>query len=251
MSEVDYLSGYIYHMVHFKNLQDVFLRRAILSKEKVLQEKIHYHSIAWEDVQDLRDRIFIWDFSQQRYRRLHSYVPFYFAVRTPMLHVQYRQGVQREIVIFEVSRSILRDPGVLFTDGNASKQQLSDPEKNIGEVVEIMPATTSHNSCRRIYRPSGPHGTSLYRSDIYGDTVLLDRLDWDGINKKRFIDDLEEYKRIRHAEVLIPDLLPLSRVHGISVSTQNMVQDVNAVIAECGLAGRIPPAVYKPSLFFP
>ena len=248
MPEVDYLRGYIYHMIHFKNLQDVFLRRAILSKEKVLQEKIHYHSIAWEDVQDLRNRIFVWDFSQQRYRRLHSYVPFYFAVRTPMLHVQYRQGIQKEIVIFEVSRSILEEQGVLFTDGNASNQQLS---KFAGEKIGIKPATTSDGRCHRKYHPAGPYGTNMSRSNYYADVAFLERLDWGIINDLYTIEDKKERTRIKHAEVLIPDLLPLGRVQGISVSTQNMVQDVNAVIAECGLAGRIPPAVYKPNLFFP
>jgi len=249
MSEVDYLSGYIYHMVHFTNLQSVFQRRAILSKGKVLQEKIHYHSIAWEDVQDLRDRIFIWDFSQQRYRRLHSYVPFYFAVRTPMLHVQYRQGVQREIVIFEVSRSILKDQEVVFTDGNASNQQLS---KSVGEKVGIRPATASNSQCHREYRPGGrPHGTNASRSNFYADMAFLERLDWGIINDLYTIEDKKERTRIKHAEVLIPDLLPLGRVQGISVSTQDMIQAVNIVIAECGLTGRIPSAIYKPSLFFP
>ena len=111
MSERDYLSGYIYHMVHFKNLQNVFLRRAILSKEMVMKEAIEYQSIAFEEVQSLRDRIFIWDFLKQRYRRLHSYVPFYFTTYTPMLYVQYGRGIQKEIVIIEVSRSILMKSG--------------------------------------------------------------------------------------------------------------------------------------------
>ncbi len=247
MLEVDYLSGYIYHMVHFKNLQNVFQRRAILSKEKVLQEKIHYHSIAWEDVQGLRDRIFVWDFSQQRYRRLHSYVPFYFAVRTPMLHVQYRQGLQKEIIIFEVSRSILKDQGVVFTDGNASNQQLS---KFGGEKIGIRPAITSDGRCHRKYRPDGPYGTNTSRSNFYADAAFLERLDWGIINDLYTTEDKKERTRIKHAEVLIPDLLPLGRVQGISVSTQDMIQAVNVVIAECGLTGRIPSAIYKPGQFF-
>jgi len=98
-------------MVHFKNLQNVFLRRAILSKEMVMKEAIEYQSIAFEEVQSLRDRIFIWDFLKQRYRRLHSYVPFYFTTYTPMLYVQYGRGIQKEIVIIEVSRSILMKSG--------------------------------------------------------------------------------------------------------------------------------------------
>src|ERR1700692_2594971 len=102
MLNVDHLSGSIYHMVHFENLQYIFGRRAVLSKEKVIQEKIAYRSIAYKNVQGLRDRIYVWDFSERRFRTLHSYVPFYFAIRTPMLYVQYKEGLQNEIVIFEV-----------------------------------------------------------------------------------------------------------------------------------------------------
>jgi hypothetical protein len=59
MQSIDYLRGSIYHMVHFDNLQYIFHRRALLSKERVVQEAINYQSIAFETVQNLRDRIFI------------------------------------------------------------------------------------------------------------------------------------------------------------------------------------------------
>src|SRR6266705_7213941 len=101
MSDVNYLDGYIYHMVHFDNLRNIFQRRAILSKQKVFQERILYHSIANDEVQSFRGRIFVWDFSIQKFRSLHSYVPFYFATRSPMLHNKYTEGVQDKIVIFE------------------------------------------------------------------------------------------------------------------------------------------------------
>jgi len=154
MSSVNYLNGYIYHMVHFDNLQNIFRRRALLSKQKVIQERIHYHSIANDEVQGFRDRIYIWDFSKEKYRSLHSYVPFYFATRPPMLHNKYTEGVQDEIVIFGFSRSILTRQGVLFTNGNASNQQLSKFGK---EKVGITPATLG-TACIRKYHPGGPYG---------------------------------------------------------------------------------------------
>ena len=241
------LDGYVYHMVHFDNLRNIFQRRALLSKEKVLQEKIHHHSIANDEVQGFRDRIYIWDFSRRKFRSLHSYIPFYFATRTPMLYNKYTEGVQDNIVIFEVSRSILNDQGVLFTDGNASIQQLS---KFGEERVYIKPATVLDGTCRRKYRPDGPYGTSQNSSNIYNDVSFLDQLDWEGINDISWIDDLAEYKRIRHAEVLVPDLLPLGRVSGIAVKTREMIQAVNALLEESGLVGRIPSALRKPTLFF-
>src|SRR5260370_39320057 len=93
MSNINYLDGYIYHMVHLENPRNIFQRRALLSKEIVFQEKIAYHSIANDEVQGFRDRIFIWDFSKQKFRSLHSYVPFYFAIRPPMLHNKYTEGI--------------------------------------------------------------------------------------------------------------------------------------------------------------
>ena len=244
MQSIDYLTGPIFHMVHFDNLQSIFLRRALLSKERVVQEAINYQSIAFETVQNLRDRIFIWDFSKKAFRSLHSYVPFYFATHTPMLFVQHKHGIQNEIVIFEMSRSIIKDPGVLFTDGNASNQQLA---KYTNEVVDIIPAVVSRDSCRRRYRPSGPNGTNPNRTDFFSDITFLDRLKWDVINDP-WSEDSDKI-RIRHAEVLVPDILPLGRLQGISVKTQNMVQAVNALSAKCDLEGRIPLAVYKPNLF--
>ena len=244
---MSYLDGYIYHMVHFDNLRSILQRRALLSKEKVLQEKIPYLSIAYEEVQTLRDRIFIRDSSEKRYRPLHSYVPFYFATRTPMLHVLYKNGIQDEIIIFEASRSLLKDQGVVFTNGNASNQQLAKYGK---ERVIITPATVLDSLCRRRYLPDSPHGTNQSCSNFYADVSFLEHLDWDGINNRRYIDPLEEYIRIRHAEVLVPDLLPLGRVEGIVVRTRDMAQAVDALLEECGLIGRIPSAVRKPQLFF-
>ena len=162
-----------------------------------------------------------------------------------MLFVQYKNGIQDEIVIFEVDRSILKDQGVLFTDGNATNQQLS---KYMGEVIDIIPATKLNSDCRRRYRPSGPKGANINRTDFYSDVSFLDRLSWDVINDRWFMD--EERKRIKHAEVLVPDILPLGRLQGIAVRTRNMVQAVNNLIAESGLTGRIPSATSRPHFFF-
>ena len=161
-----------------------------------------------------------------------------------MLFVQHKKGIQNNIVIFEISRSILKDPGVLFTDGNASNQQLA---KYTNEIVEIIPAVVSRAICRRRYRPNGPNGTNPNRTDFFNDITFLDRLKWDVINDP-WSEDADKI-RIRHAEVLFPDILPLGRLQGIFVKTQHMVQAVNALSAKCGLEGRIPSALCKPNLF--
>jgi hypothetical protein len=197
-------------------------------------------------VQAFRDRIYIWDFAKLKFRSLHSYVPFYFATRSPMLHNKYTEGVQDKIVIFEFSRSILSDQGVLFTNGNASNQQLS---KFRGEQVGITPAIIGKECIRRYY-PGGPYGSNAKRTDFYSDLSYLDRLDWDCINNIHHVDPLEEYIRIRHSEVLVPDLVPLGRVNSIFVRTPDMVQTVNVLIEECGLTGRIPASFRRTSFYF-
>jgi hypothetical protein len=245
MSDTNYLDGYIYHMVHLDTFKGILKRRAILSKEQVLREGITHRSIAYEEVQSLRDRIAIWDSSENRFRPLHSYVPFYFSVLTPMLYVQYSNQIQDEIVILEVRRTVMQDRGVLFTDGNATNQQLA---KYGSEKVFIKPATAANGLCTRVYSSKVPYGTNRSCSNIYADLIFLDRLDWNIINDRWFNDD--EKKRIKHAEVLYPDLLPLGRVQRISVKTRDMMRTVNAYIEEYGLQGRIPSATWAPWLYF-
>lgn len=246
MSDTHYLDGFIYHMVHYDNLRGIFQRRAILSKRRVEEENLSYRTIANDEVQDIRDRIYVWDFTKRRYRSLHSYVPFYFATRTPMLHNKFTEGTQDKVCIFEVSRGILRDEGVIFTDGNASNQQLS---KYREEKVGIMPATISRE-CQRRYHPGGPFGMNASRSNFFADVKFLERLDWNIIDDRATLEDKRERTRIKHAEVLIPDLLPLGRVQEIAVKTREMVVKVNALIGEAGLTGRIPTPVCKPWLYF-
>lgn len=243
MSSTDYLAGSIYHMVHFNNLESIFQRRALLSHARMRQEEIEYQSIAFESVQQLRERIFVWDYKRELCK-LHSYVPFYFAIRPPMLYVQQTHGVQDDVVILEVSRSILSEQGVLFTDGNASNQQLSNQSN---EIVQIMPATVNSGPCNRLYLPDGPHGTNAHRSNFYADIAFLDRLRWDIINDLWSRDP--DKVQIRSAEVLLFDLVPLKHLQGIIVKTQGMVQTVNRLITKCRLEGRIPQAVWKPSFF--
>src|SRR5260370_10133598 len=223
MKQSHYLDGNLYHMVHIANIESIFWRRALLSKEQVQQKGIPYHSIAYDEVQKLRDRVFIRNQEENRFRPLHSYVPFYFTTITPMLYVQRLRGIQHEIVFFEVSRLILSDKGVVFTDGNATNQQLS----NMGEEkVYITPATSLRDPCHRGYNPpGGPYGTNTNRSDFYCDIACLERLKWDIINDRWFNDD--EKKRIKHAEALIPDILSIQKIQSIAVNNQKLLRDVN------------------------
>ena len=242
---MEYLNGNIYHMIHFNNLESIFRRQALLSKEKVVQEKISYHSIANDDVQGLRDRIFVWDAVRHKLKSLHSYVPFYIANRTPMLLVQCAQGIQDQIVIFEVSRTIIQERGTIFTNGNASNQQLS---RSGSEIASITPRTKKEEQCVRKYYPNGPCGTNPNCSDFYASPIFLEELNWLIINGRFFSG--REQSRVKQAEVLVPDMLPLSKVKAIAVNNQIMIKEVNKLLHQYKLANQIPFAILNKKLFF-
>jgi hypothetical protein len=245
MYQEDYLHGYIYHMTHVDNLSNIFTQGELLSKDLLARRNLAERSIAYDSVQDLRDRIFVWSFVEQRYQKLHSYVPFYFARYPPMLYVQRNRGILDEIVFFVVRRSVLNDRGVLFTDGNASMQQLS---RSSGEKVGVIPATMRER-CSRSYKPGGPYGTNQEFSNVYSDVAFLENLDWNVINSVSRMDPFEEDKRIRSAEILIPDRLSLNNIEHVTVRTVKMAQVVNTIAKECGLAGFASFVTVDPSLF--
>ena len=246
MNPIDQLDGFIYHMVHIANLSNIFQRQALLSQEIQRREGIVPRSIAYNSVQNKRRRIFIRDGHTDKYRSLHSYVPFYFSTHPPMLYVQHNAGRSGELVIFKVARSMLSNQGVVFTDGNATNQQLS---QNGTESVYITPAANFGDSCIRKYHPDGPRGTNSCTSNFYCDIQFLNNFDWRGINDERYIEDWEESKRVRSAEVLVPDKVPIMKIRGIAVGAAKMREVVNSVIYKCGVMNFVPQATYEPTLF--
>ena len=246
MAEPSYSGNCIYHMTHFENLISIFQSGALLSKQLSSSRHIIHRSIAMDEVQSLRDRIFFWDYATHSFKNLHSYVPFYFTVRSVMLYKKYREGIQGDIVIFEIDDSILDENGTVFTDGNASTQKLS---KSVAEVVEIMPAIFDKKCQRRYIRSdSRLHQIDESCSDFYASKVLLPKLDWTIINGSDFSEP--EKKRKTCAEILVPNVVPLEKIIGIAVNNQAMVWKINAFISKQSLERRVPLATLKSSLFF-
>ncbi len=167
-----------------------------------------------------------------------------------MLHVPHISAIQDQLVILEISRSMLQNKGVVFTDGNATNQQLTHFDT---QCVAITPATLHRALCERRYYPdSNPHGINVNRSAVFADVAFLDRLEWDVIFDRpgrRFINEIEEYRRIRSAEALIPDKIGLDQIESIAVRSEAIVQAVNALVVSSGVAGQVPFATCKPHLF--
>lgn len=235
---------HVYHMVHLSNLESILHQRAFLSRDKVQAADIKYNSIAEDSVQRLRNRVYIWNFLERQWRPIHSYVPFYFAKLTPMLFR--RKDIQHNLIFFEVGRSILKDSGVVFSDGNVTNQQLAQAGM---QRVFIVPATAKNPFCKRWYSSGNPSGTNSSCSDVYADPMFLQNLNWTVINDRWFNNDLEK-RRIKHAEVLVPDIVPLSKIEGISAWSQEKANEVNALIRQHRLERQLPKAIWKPDFYF-
>jgi hypothetical protein len=126
-------------------------------------------------------------------KRIHDYVPFYFAIHTPMQYVISRGTErqdptinQRNLVFIEVDAvKIFRTPGVIFTDGNAAAEK---------------------------------------RTCFYSNPADLDKLDWKVINTRDCY--WSEYKRKKAAEVLVPDNVDANSFTRIVVFNPDAAKDL-------------------------
>jgi len=99
---------YIYHMTHYSNIKNI-LNNGLYSHSNAL---VHKH-IDNKEVNDRRNK------AEPIYKKnLHSYVPFYFNPKNPMLFVN--KEYQNDIVILAFSRNLLFEESTIFTDGNAA-----------------------------------------------------------------------------------------------------------------------------------
>jgi len=101
----------LFHMTHIDNVANI-LEHGLLAHGNPYQRK----DISDCDVNNRRLR------AEPIYHKpIHSYVPFYFNPRNPMLY--YRQNQQDDIVILILSKELILSKGALFTDGNASSDK--------------------------------------------------------------------------------------------------------------------------------
>lgn len=100
--------NYIYHMTHINNLETILKYGLLSHNNNVVNSRI--------DNPDVNDRR---DFNEPIYHKnLHSYVPFYFNPRNPMLFVN--RDKEEEIVILAFDKRLIYSKGAIFTNGNAS-----------------------------------------------------------------------------------------------------------------------------------
>lgn len=99
---------YIYHMTHYKNLESILVNGLLAHNNELVDEHIDN-----AEVNDRRNKI-----EPIYHKNLHTYVPFYFNPKNPMLFVN--KEIQEDIVILAFNKNLLIREGIIFTDGNAA-----------------------------------------------------------------------------------------------------------------------------------
>jgi hypothetical protein len=109
----DYGIDYIYHMTDCTNLENI-LKKGLLphGNDYVVKNRDN------KEVNQRRKRI------EPIFKEsLHSYVPFYFNPKNPMLYVN--KASQEDMIILAFDRKLLTKEKTLFTNGNAAKDGIN------------------------------------------------------------------------------------------------------------------------------
>lgn len=120
---------YLYYIVHKDNIASVLASGALLCRSRALAAGIPYDISNLEVNQRRSGKI---DSIQRR--PLHDYVNLYFRARNPMLYA--RRQLQSDLVVLCVDRRLLKEPGVVFTDGNAASSATRF-FYNLGDLKEL------------------------------------------------------------------------------------------------------------------
>ncbi|MCY4546330.1 MAG: DUF4433 domain-containing protein [Gemmatimonadetes bacterium] len=105
----------LYQITHADHLQTIF-RYGLLSHNNAHELGLVQHDISNPDVQNRRAERCIGG------RPLHDYVPLYFNPRNAMLFDVLKKHAQEDIVFLRLSRKLMFQKGVWFTDGNATNK---------------------------------------------------------------------------------------------------------------------------------
>jgi ssDNA thymidine ADP-ribosyltransferase, DarT len=166
--------------------------------------RIQHTSCANEDVQDRRRGKRV-----PNGERLHSYANLYFHARNPMMYTLRKNG-RDDLVVVRVSQAVLDIPETVITDGNAA----SDGTR---------------------FYPSPEGLASLDSSLIFAKYWT----EWTGENYW----PVQEKKRARNAEVLVPEVVGSDYIEGCYV-------DTGEKRLYCRSLDRLPSVTMRGEIFF-
>jgi hypothetical protein len=187
----------IYHITHWRNLPGIIASEGLFSYAALKKEKIPYHDIANDDIQDKRARRPV---PCEPGGSLHDYVPFYFAPRSPMLY---------------------------FINLGGSRY----PERQ-GPVAHLVSSVQAVYGNRPAVFTNGHAIMAL--SDFFTDPADLEKIDWD-VMASRYWTDTQQHpgrKRRRQAEFLVHYHFPWSLVSEIAVCSRVVRSEVQALLKD-------------------
>ena len=205
---------HIYHITHIDNLAGIIAKGGVFAQTQMENNSIDYTNIAHDRIQDRRLTTPV-PCDPGGY--LHDYIPFYFAVRSPMLYaikmgnVEGYSAGQTDIIYLVSSAEIIKAAkiGFVFTDG---------------------------------------HGI-MALSEFYDDLSKLTEIDWDIMKEKYWRDTYEDpdRKRRRQAEFLVYNKFSWDLVEEIGVMNKRMQLKTADTIS---IASHKPPINLKPDWYY-
>lgn len=180
---------FIYHITSVENLHSILHNNGLNCINQLQEDDSSFVNIAYEQIQSRRSERQV---PLPPYGKLHDYVPFYFAPRSPMLYTIHQgnvpqyQGRQNQIIylVSTVQQVVSEKIPFVFTDGHAI----------------------------------------MSYSEFFNDPVDLEQVDW-GIMSSRYWNDTTEHpdrKRKRQAEFLVFEFFPMDSVLRIGVINETI-----------------------------
>ncbi|RAT96979.1 DarT ssDNA thymidine ADP-ribosyltransferase family protein [Brevibacillus sp. Leaf182] len=207
MIPVQHNNRYFYHFTHIENLGSI-IENGLISTNEKKRRKITHVNVANEEIQERRSNSNV---PCHPYGSIHDYVPFYFAVRNPMLlSVLNRKNIDQPLVIFiAVSVNKLMEHNVVFTDAAAN--------------TELLP-------------------------NFYSDPKNLDKLNWKLIDSKSWGSGTKGETQARMAEVLVLNNVPLEWIDSFIVFNELCKEKILKLFKDNDLK---PPKIsYSPFFYY-
>lgn len=176
----------LYYISHIKNINSI-LNHGLLCKNLVRKYELKYRDLSLTTCQERRRIKNLGNLS------LHYYVPLYFAHLNPMTYLRLRDTHKEDLCFICVSNEVLSLPDVYYSDGNAAANNTRFYK--LADKLELLDKTL----------------TDIENARYWGGDKNL--------NDKKYQDN----KRIRCAEVLVPNKIPVSMFNRIVVYTKSVI----------------------------
>ena len=188
----------LYYLTHVRNVPSM-VEYGLLCRKLVEELGINHESIADDEIVEKRKLKRTPDG-----KTLDEFVNLYFAKKPPMYwRIVSRAKNSRELCYVCVCKSVLLEPGVYFSDGNAasSRTKIYSGLKNLKHLNwEII-----YDEFWYAFKP------------LYGKSLLIPD---------------EEVKRLKQAEVLVPRKIPPEKIRRIVVSSSVVKTRLKEILGE-------------------